>query len=113
LVVAFASSDPRVRRYETDLLAELRAARQGLHAVLVGDGLPPDAGGLADTVIDLGSGPDPRMVLFRVVTDVVVGQLLGLFRSLALRLRPDAPSADGVISRVVQGVRIYDPEDRP
>ena len=41
---------------------------------------------------------------------VMVGQLLGLFASLQPGLRPDSPSASGIIHRVVQGVKVYDPQ---
>jgi tagatose-6-phosphate ketose/aldose isomerase len=40
---------------------------------------------------------------------VIAGQLLGLFKSLALGLKPDNPSEAGVIHRVVEGVKVYDP----
>jgi hypothetical protein len=43
----------------------------------------------------------------------VVGQLLGLFASLEYGFKPDAPSAGGVISRVVEGVTIYPHDFRP
>jgi tagatose-6-phosphate ketose/aldose isomerase len=36
--------------------------------------------------------------------------MLGLFKSLALGLKPDNPSVSGAISRVVEGVVIYDDE---
>ena len=39
---------------------------------------------------------------------VIIGQALGVFKSLALGLKPDSPSEAGVITRVVQGVKIYD-----
>jgi len=42
--------------------------------------------------------------------DVTVGQMLGLFKALDLGLKPDNPSERGIITRVVKGVRIYDPE---
>jgi len=41
---------------------------------------------------------------------VIVGQLLGLFASLRLGLRPDNPSESGIIHRVVEGIRVYDPQ---
>ena len=41
----------------------------------------------------------PVMVLF--------GQLLGLHSCLVHGLRPDAPSPDGVINRVVTGVEMH------
>ncbi|MFZ0758552.1 MAG: tagatose-6-phosphate ketose isomerase, partial [Candidatus Sulfotelmatobacter sp.] len=39
--------------------------------------------------------------------DVIFGQLLGLFFSLRWNLRPDHPSPNGAISRVVQNVSIH------
>ena len=45
---------------------------------------------------------------FRIMTDVAVGQILGTFKSMSLGLKPDCPSAAGVINRVVQGVTIYE-----
>jgi hypothetical protein len=41
---------------------------------------------------------------------VIAGQLLALFRSLALGLKPDNPSEAGIIHRVVEGVKVYDPQ---
>ena len=44
---------------------------------------------------------------FRVMTDVMVGQILGLFKSMQVGLKPDNPSVSGMINRVVQGIVIY------
>jgi tagatose-6-phosphate ketose/aldose isomerase len=107
LVVASISRDEHRRRYQTDLLRELRAARQGMGTLALCDLVTPDLDGLADELLPMsptGAGlPDE----LRAVTDVVVGQLTGLFASLRLGLKPDAPSTSGVINRVVSGVRIY------
>ena len=40
---------------------------------------------------------------------VIVGQLLGMFKSLDLGLKPDTPSEGGIINRVVKGVKVYNP----
>ena len=50
---------------------------------------------------------DPIPDLYRPVLDVIFGQLLGLFASIQSGLKPDLPSPNGVISRVVQNVDIY------
>jgi tagatose-6-phosphate ketose/aldose isomerase len=39
--------------------------------------------------------------------DVVVGQILAFFRCLGAGLRPDSPSAGGVINRVVESFAIH------
>jgi hypothetical protein len=43
--------------------------------------------------------------------DVMAGQLLGFFRCMEEKLRPDSPSEDGVISRVVQTFTLHIPKD--
>jgi tagatose-6-phosphate ketose/aldose isomerase len=44
---------------------------------------------------------------YRPVVDVIFGQMLGLYCSVAHELKPDSPSPSGVINRVVQRFRIY------
>jgi tagatose-6-phosphate ketose/aldose isomerase len=105
LVVAFLSSEPMVRAYEADLIRELDRKKLGARRVVVGSNVPADlAPGPDDVVIDAGAGlADEDLVLI----DVVVGQLLAFFRCLGAGLRPDSPSADGVISRVVSEFAIH------
>jgi len=100
LVVCQLSSDPTVRAYELDLLAELDRKRLGLCKVIVGDGVPESAGRVGDGIIQCPGlselSDEDGAILF-----VVVAQLLAFFRCLEERLRPDSPSEGGVISRVV------------
>jgi hypothetical protein len=56
--------------------------------------------------------PDGRLALpaeYAPPVQVIAGQLLALFHSLALGLKPDNPSEAGIIHRVVEGVKVYDP----
>lgn len=99
LVVCFLSCDPLVRAYEEDLIAELRRKRMGARKLIVGEGIPAsllDAGDRAIEIPGMAALGDDNVP----VLDVMTGQLLAFFRSLAGGLRPDAPS-DGAISRVV------------
>jgi tagatose-6-phosphate ketose/aldose isomerase len=105
LVFLYLSGDERRRRYELDLLHEFHDKKLGKEIVAVS---PRAAGleGLADEILEYGtdsSTPDALLSVFVAVT----GQLLGLFASLGQGLKPDEPSPDGVISRVVRGVRIH------
>jgi tagatose-6-phosphate ketose/aldose isomerase len=108
LLVAFLSSSPLVRAYELDLLHELGRKRLGARRVVVGSGVPAEAApGTDDVVVECGAAgeiADAELVLL----DAVVGQLLAFFRCLQLGLRPDTPSDDGVITRVVDSFRIHD-----
>jgi tagatose-6-phosphate ketose/aldose isomerase len=105
LVVLYLSSDPYRRRFELDLARELRFKKLGKKTLIVAESSQGLAG-LADCVFETGanpvSGDDSRALLA-----VLPGQLIGLFASLALGLKPDSPSPSGVISRVVQGVVIH------
>ena len=100
-VVAFLSADPAVRGYEDDLLRELTRKGLGMQRVLVG----PDASRsrLDDADIAIDNALDDTVA---PLTDVLVGQLLGLFRCLALGFQPDAPS-QGVLTRVVESFAIH------
>lgn len=110
LIVVYLSSDARRRRHELDLLGEIRGKSLG-KCVVAASADVTRLEGLADYVLDFGAGgtggvsgvPDSLLSVFVGVT----GQLIGLFASLGYGLRPDEPSPDGVISRVVHGVRIY------
>jgi tagatose-6-phosphate ketose/aldose isomerase len=106
LLVAFLSSDANVAPYERDLLQELMRKRLVETQLVVGgcSELPQD--GFATRYIS----PDSRTAVpddCRPPVDVLLGQLLGLFFSLRCNLMPDRPSPNGVISRVVQNVKIY------
>jgi tagatose-6-phosphate ketose/aldose isomerase len=106
LVVCFLSTDAVARAYEADLVRELNRKGLGARKVLVGAGVPPDLVSPGDVVVDvpgLASVDDDDAP----VLDVLVGQLLALFRCLATGLRPDSPSDDGVISRVVESFEIH------
>lgn len=108
LVVAFLSSDPLVRSYELDLLRELDKKALGSRRVVVGAGVPAPLAAPSTLVLDCGEAPghaDEDLVLL----DAVVGQLVAFFRCLDAGYRPDSPSKDGVISRVVSGFEIHRP----
>jgi tagatose-6-phosphate ketose/aldose isomerase len=104
--VAFLSSQARRRGYELDLLREIDRKRLGRVrlAVTAGDGR--DVSELVDYCLPLGVGqnfPDD----YRPVLDVMLGQVLGLFASMRCGLKPDQPSPDGTITRVVQPIKLY------
>lgn len=106
LVVCFLSSDPVRRAYETDLLDELRRKGIGWRRVIVGRGIPAELLMEGDLRVEL-RGVDGLADDDLAVLDVMVGQLIGLFRCMAEGLKPDSPSASGVISRVVNGFTVH------
>ena len=106
LFVAFLSSDARQRGYELDLLREIDRKRLGRVRAVVTAQSGEDESSLADYCLSLDCAADlPDH--YRPVLDVILGQLIGLFASLRYGLKPDQPSPNGAISRVVSPIRLY------
>lgn len=108
VVVAGLASNPPVRRYEMDMLKELRRKEQGMGILVVCDRADSELKEITEYIVELFPGGQKMDDQFRIMTDVAVGQILGTFKSMSLGLKPDCPSAAGVINRVVQGVTIYE-----
>ena len=101
LVLCFQSSDARQRRYENDLLQEIRQKQLG-RVVAVAQSDSPEH---FDDYVPASAPALPDEL--RTPFEVVFPQLLAYHLSLSLGLNPDQPSPAGVISRVVQGVTVY------
>jgi tagatose-6-phosphate ketose/aldose isomerase len=106
LFVAFLSSEPRRRGYELDLLREIDRKRLGrVRATITVQGID-DVSPVTDYCLSLdcpANFPDN----YRPVLDVIFGQLIGLFGSIRSGLKPDQPSPNGAINRVVQPIKLY------
>jgi len=105
LILCFLSSSAERRQYETDLVRELRAKKLGR---LVALGQPETDSHLFEAVVTTPAASLSDWL--RTPAEIVFAQLLGYHLSLRLGLDPDNPSPGRVITRVVEGVRIY-PED--
>jgi tagatose-6-phosphate ketose/aldose isomerase len=103
LVLCFLSSDARLRRYEMDLVNELRAKNIG-RLIALG---PADADSAAFEIA-ISTAASSLADYLRTPADIVFPQLLAHSLSMRLGMNPDSPSPGGVIHRVVQGVRIYE-----
>lgn len=100
LVVVFVSNDPLTRRYDLDIIEELRADGHCSEVLVIA---AQDTGGetlLVEHAADLSDAD----LLFPYI---VFAQLYGLHCSLRLGRTPDQPNAAGTVNRVVQGVRIH------
>ncbi len=105
LVIYFFSNDEYANRYEQDLVDAMNDGNNAMYCLGVSesDKLIENT----DAQISFGTDAQKLMEDFLPVCSVLVGQLLGFYKSLQLGLMPDAPSVNGAISRVVQGVNIY------
>jgi putative AgaS family sugar isomerase len=102
LAVVFASADPYTRRYDLDIVAELKRALGDEHVLVVTAG----SGGDQD-VLHLGGleGIDDG---FAAVAAIVPAQILALAFALEVGTTPDNPFPNGDVNRVVKGVRIHE-----
>jgi tagatose-6-phosphate ketose/aldose isomerase len=102
VLLCLLSADPLRRRYELDLIRELRTKKLG-YLFAIADPEEPEISFNERIPALLPGGPDELRTPF----EIPVPQLLGYHLSLRLGLNPDSPSPSGVIHRVVQGVTIY------
>jgi len=91
--------------YEKDLVMAIANSRKNLFTI----GVMEDNLNLPklDLKILLSENGIKIQEDFLTVVSVLPAQLLGLYKSINLGLKPDTPSESGMIHRVVQGVNIY------
>jgi tagatose-6-phosphate ketose/aldose isomerase len=107
LFVCFLSGDRRIQQYERDLLEEIGEKRLVRSRVVVAGSKISGGDSFAEYYLT-PAAPRPIADDHRPAVDVLFGQLLGLFFSLRSKLRPDCPSPNGAISRVVQNFSIHE-----
>jgi tagatose-6-phosphate ketose/aldose isomerase len=111
LVVVMRSNHALARRYEHDLLDELR--RDGVAGQVLSIGPHADIGGDDDYSLRLPPQGDSTFAdgMFSdgwlAPVWLTFAQMYALQRSAALGLTPDNPFPDGTVNRVVKGVTIH------
>lgn len=105
LFLCFVSGDRRRAKYASDLLSEI--GEKGIVGERVAVGPASAKAEFAPYCDSYVAVEDDIDDAYRPVVDVIFGQMLGLYCSVAHDLKPDSPSPDGVINRVVQKFRIY------
>lgn len=105
LFICLVSSDRRRQQYEMDLLREIEA--KGIVGARIAVGPRSAEKAIAPACNDYLAFDAEAADCYLPPLDVIFGQLLGLYCSLEHGMKPDAPSPQGVISRVVQSFRIY------
>ncbi|AWW29947.1 sugar isomerase [Echinicola strongylocentroti] len=106
IVVYLFSKDPHVVRYETDLATSIGQDKRGIKTI----SFAAEQTEGYHSVMDVPAVGKGEVAVFNVLPATMMGQLLGFYKCLQLGLKPDNPSVSGAISRVVQGVVIYNKE---
>ena len=106
LLIYLLTNNNYVHRYELDLVKEVADTNRGMYFI----GISEKAEEELDLNLRIYTSSDPENRLpeeYLAISSVLPAQILGFYKSLELGLKPDSPSIDGAISRVVKGVSIY------
>ena len=105
LLVYLLSNNENTRRYEKDLIDQISQHNIKLKTFSLSETELKNSG--IDFSIAL-SKSNELWESFWAILCTLPAQIIGFYKSLMIGLNPDAPSPDGTISRVVEGVTIYD-----
>lgn len=103
LVLVFVSNDPHARRYDHDMIDELRQDACAARVIEIAS--QPREAALQDTLVVPGVADAADVELLWPYA--AIAQAYAFYASRALGLTPDNPNAQGTVNRVVQGVRIH------
>jgi tagatose-6-phosphate ketose/aldose isomerase len=106
LVFYIFSNEEYVSKYERDLVDSMKKGHQPLLEVGIMESRLPNIS--LDHIFYLSENGRKVEEEYLGVCSVLPAQILGFYKSLELGLKPDNPSATGAITRVVEGVQIYD-----
>lgn len=106
LIFYIFSNEEYVAKYERDLVNSMKKGHPPMLEAGIMESLLPDI--QLDHVFYLSENGFRVKEEYLAVCSVLPAQILGFYKSLQLGLRPDMPSATGAITRVVEGVHIYD-----
>ena len=103
LVVVFVSNDTLTRRYDLDLIDELRRDGRAARIIEVTTQPRAEAGADCIAVPDLAAAADLDLLW----PYLAIAQAYAFLSSRARGVAPDNPNPAGLVNRVVQGVRLY------
>ena len=106
VLVYLFSGDEHIRRYETDLVKQINTNNKVTAQIIVSETPVKTTGIKSDLEVIFGEGDSPS--IYDCIPYVIVAQLMGFYKSLEIGLNPDTPSVSGNISRIVEGVILYD-----
>lgn len=107
VMVYLLTNNCHAKKYELDLIRSVNETSKGHKSIAIGNGFDPQELHI-DLPIVLPNGISDVPEEFLPVFYVLPAQIIGFFKSMSLGLSPDSPSLSGSITRVVQGVTIYE-----
>ena len=107
LLVYLLSENSATQRYEYDLIRQIKANNDITGYLAVSQSEPTVGEEYFDLSVVIGVPAEVKRC-YKSVSYIFVAQLLGFNKALDLKRSPDNPSVSGNISRVVEGVTIYE-----
>ena len=107
LLVYLFSNTEYVHQYEVDLINDINDGEKGLYRIGVIESAREKMDLNVDLLIEFSDGFEKIDEEFLAVCSVLPAQILGFYKCIDLKLKPDSPSENNTITRVVQGVNIY------
>ncbi len=106
LIAFLFSNSEYSQKYEKDLVNSIETGKSAAFklAVLENDIINIDV----DLKVILNDDDFRIKEEFLLPVSVLPAQIIGFYKSINLGLRPDRPSSNGMISRVVEGVNLYE-----
>lgn len=105
LMVYYFSNKEEVVRYERDLVSGMGEGKKPMFQMSISEKFIE--GISIDEQIVLSNSNTSVDEEYLSVSNILLGQLIGFYKSLDEGLQPDSPSISGAINRVVKGVNIY------
>lgn len=104
LIVYLLSTNKQINQYEKDLIEQIAQHDIDLATVAISE-----TNCISSDINFSISLAEKRKLAeeFWAILSTLPAQIIGFYKSLALGYNPDNPSPDGTISRVVEGVNIY------
>jgi tagatose-6-phosphate ketose/aldose isomerase len=106
LVVLFLSGDPYTRKYDIDLLNEVYVEKLDSKVVSVDLGFDQKVIETSDWNLQVASDWELEDIYLGFIY-VIFAQALSVKKSIQLGLKVDNPSINGIVNRVVKGVKIH------
>lgn len=107
LLVYLFSNNLFVRKYEADLAQAVLKTHCGEKTLAIGCGIDNDLCDFDYSIVVPDEIKDVSEVL-QAMLYILPAQIIGFYKSVNLGISPDSPSKTGAISRVVEGVKIYE-----
>lgn len=104
LLVYLNSNRAAVQPYEQDLIEQVNAHKMDLTTLAIAEDAQKTPN--TDYAVTLNEAAQLDENLWAIVC-TLPAQIIGFYKSMQLGYNPDAPSPDGTIARVVEGVTIY------